>query len=100
VKEKTDIIEKNPDEQSLPVYEAEIIDEDKDIVQKQDKPPARNISYQLGRAAGVLIGLLGLFRQTRNTFGSTKGQGRGTGRGMGKGKGMGRGKRKRMRRMK
>ncbi len=98
---KTDIIEKNPDDQeeSLPVYDAEIIDEDKDIVQKKEKPPTRNLSYQLGRAAGVLIGLLGMFRQARNTFGPAKGQGRGGGRGMGKGKGVGKGKRKRMRSM-
>jgi hypothetical protein len=97
-------------EPAVPVYEAEIIDEDeltgKEVVSQgaQDAgapvEKTEKLSYRIGKMAGAVAAFLGIISEAAGAFRSNKrsaGVGRGTGGGgggMGKrnGSGMGRGK--------
>ena len=89
MKNEIDIRNNIEEDQEIPVYEAEIIDENEaaegaKIVPKNDNLPARSLSYKLGKAAGSLIALLGLVNQFSHVFRSKRDVGRGSGKGMGR----------------
>jgi hypothetical protein len=89
MKNEIDIGNNIEEDQMVPVYEAEIIDEDEEekggkIVPKNDNLPARSLSYKLGKAAGSLIALLGLVNQFSHVFKTKRDIGRGSGKGMGR----------------
>jgi len=91
MKNKIDIGNNTEEDQMVPVYEAEIIDEDEDeeekggkIVPKNGHLPARNLAYKLGKAAGSIIVLWGFVNQFSHMFRSNREVGRGPGKGMGR----------------
>lgn len=89
MKNEIDIGNNIKDDQEIPVYEAEIIDENEEvegakIVPKNDNLPARSFSYKLGKAAGSIIALLGVVNQFSHMFRSKRDVGRGSGKGMGR----------------
>lgn len=76
LKKETNIDNENSieEDQRLPVYEGEIIDEyeyeDKNtkIEKKNDKPPVGKLAYRLGKTAGSLIAVLGFINEIRHVF--------------------------------
>lgn len=80
----------------LPVYEAEIIDEDEypKPVPAETAVPKRNLSYRIGKAVGSLAVLTGLYHEIRTIFRAGKPGDTGMGRGMGTGRGRGKGRRR------
>jgi hypothetical protein len=94
---------------AVPVYEAEIIDEDelsgKEVVGRGTGEAAvpvkktEKLSYRLGKMAGAVAAFLGIvsevagaFRTNKRSAGAGRGAGGGRGRGRKNGSGMGRGK--------
>ena len=75
----------------LPVFDAEIVDEREDakIVPAKAELPVKKFAYRLGKAAGTIFTALGFLNEFRHLFrtGYTGGRGSGSGRGMGRGKG-------------
>jgi len=97
---KTDIKISTVEDEDMPVYEGEIIDEEKEetaIVPNTDTPLVEKPAYKLGKAAGSIIAVIGFFNEIRNMF-RTKNT-NGTGMGKAGGRGMRR-KKRRMRRIK
>ena len=89
MKNEIDIGNNIEEDEDVPVYEVEIIDENEEeegakIVPKNDNLPARSLSYKLGKAAGSLIALLGVVNQFSHVFRSKRDVGRGAGKGMGR----------------
>lgn len=76
LKKNTNIDNENSIEenQRLPVYEGEIIDEyeyenkNTKIEKKNDKPPVGKLTYRLGKTAGSLIAVLGFINELRHVF--------------------------------
>ena len=70
-------IKKRSKEETIPVYKAEIVDEEE---------AGKKIAYRLGAVVGKIIAALGFFNEIRHFFKSGKPVGGGPGRGMGRGK--------------
>jgi hypothetical protein len=74
MKKETNIHNENSieEDQVLPVYEGEIIDEYENkntkIEKKNDKPPVGKLAYRLGKTAGSLIAVLGFINEIRHVF--------------------------------
>lgn len=82
MKKEIDIIDKEDGDQSLPVYDTYIIDE-------EETPPSKSPAYKLGRAAGSAIAFAGFVNRVIQTFRSRRETGEpcpgdGTGKGRGK----------------
>ena len=89
MKNEIDIGNNIEEDEDVPVYEVEIIDENEEeegtkIVPKNDNLPVKNLSYKLGKAAGSIIALLGFVNQFSHVFRSKRDVGIGAGKGMGR----------------
>lgn len=74
----------------LPVYEAEIIDEEEEdakIVPLDAGPPVKSLAYKLGKAAGSIVGALAFLYEARGILKTGRTSGGNMCSGMGKGKG-------------
>lgn len=98
--QKTEKIENRIEEENdLPVYDAEIIDEEEDntkIKLRDAKSPVGKLAYKLGKAAGSIIASLVLFNEIRSAFKTKVPIGGDFGRGMGKGRRRRKGKMRRI----
>jgi hypothetical protein len=73
----------------LPVYEAEIIDEDEksaNPVSLEALSPQRKLAYRIGKAVGSIAVVVGFFTQMKGMIKPGSAGNAGMGRGMGKGK--------------
>lgn len=104
----TDDAQNKDVDQSIPVYDVELLDETEGtgMVPKSDPPPVRSLAEKIGRAAGAALAILGFFADVRRAFrssggsggGSPKCDGTGRGRGIGRGEGRGMGRKRQNRR--